>query len=231
MNAKEFVNEFYDVPNTFEDDDYDKGAINECNFSSYLRCKYGNSDIESDDTISIEWCSQEWDDPDDFFREVGRCYRYLAKVNNLEEPINVKVKIFDRDGEESSCKVIRIEVPKHRESTIEFVPATDLKKYHFTNDTGHRLTKNSGGSTRFLVLSEAFIKKGKINFAWAQAGYKGALIFPGPKIPKDGITAKLYYDRDIDCYKVLTERFGWCYVDCELIDEIGKVPKGYFEEK
>lgn len=77
---------------------FDETKINESVFPDELRDKDVNILID-DGFINIHWLSQEWNNnTKDFFEEVFRCYRYLAKVHNLEEPIKIEVIIENRDG-------------------------------------------------------------------------------------------------------------------------------------
>ena len=70
---------------------FDPAKINEENFSDELRFKsYVFKFIEGDeltnDTISIEWESQEWDSHgiDDLVEEIRRCFKHIGFVGNVE---------------------------------------------------------------------------------------------------------------------------------------------------
>ena len=102
MNVEEFMKHanftvngpaYYGAPMP----DADPNQVNECTFSHKLRFKDVNIEVNNN-TITIKWISQEWDDnTDPLVKEIMRYYLYVADKVELDKDINLIITIEDRD--------------------------------------------------------------------------------------------------------------------------------------
>lgn len=78
---------------------FSEKKINESEFSTKLANYKINFDLESDETLVIDWFTNDWtDNTEPFFNEVKRCINFWVKKENITEPFFIVVLLLDKDG-------------------------------------------------------------------------------------------------------------------------------------
>ena len=86
--------------------------VNQCNIPDNMRIKWLDAEVISDDTIQIDYLTQEEfnsDDADVFVQEVKRAINSMIEYYEFNMPFNISLTVTSRDGEEYGHALIDLQ--------------------------------------------------------------------------------------------------------------------------